>query len=148
MPFLLDEFNEMYNSDNYYFYSKHRSKVNKVASVWLIDLKEEFSLCEDAIKKRYLQDDFKSDNKRFAYNLKRTSNKLAILGESNSNAKHYGLIIAKFNNDIEKRIWHGYPADYIANQQDKPNDSILKEMIKKKLITPREMNKIKRGLKI
>ena len=148
MPFIVSQPEKLSNSDDHYCFSpKHRSKSNPNASVWIISLQEEFHLCDDAIfKSKYVQP--YSNSKKFAYNLKRESNKLKQLGVSNSNTKDYGLIISKFINDMNLKEWHGYPADYIANTQDKPDDAILLKMKINGLITAREMMRIKRGIKI
>jgi len=37
------------------------------------------------------------------------------------------LFIAKFVDGAHSNIWHGYPADYVANNQDKPDRRVLQE---------------------
>lgn len=146
MSFLLDNTEKMYNSDNYLFYSKHRSTSNNNASRWVIEMNEELLMCENAIKKGYIQPH--SPVKKFAYNLIRESHHLKIIGVSATKNQNINLKIAKFNNDVSNNMWHGYPANHIANNQDKPIDSILSEMVKNGLITKQEMRRIKKGLKI
>jgi len=55
--------------------------------------------------------------------------------------------IAKFVDSNEDGIWHGYPADYQRNPQDRPDISILKRWMEQDIISVPTMRKIRGGQK-
>ena len=67
-----------------------------------------------------------------------------ILGRNNVNPE---LIIAKFVNSTPT-IWHGYPADYVQKNQDRPTLDVLNKMYSNGLISAKEMKRISKGQKI
>ena len=125
---------------NYYFSPKHRGQSTRAAriSTWKCSIKEEYDLMNDSINKMF----YVQDNNLFhSYNLIKG---LPILGENDIHPK---LRIAKFVESVPN-LWHGYPADHISNNQDRPETTILAEMNKIGLITPSLMRKISKGQKI
>ena len=52
------------------------------------------------------------------------------------------LFIAKFIDGSATSQWHGYPADYLAHQQDVPDPGILLEWCALRHINPAKMRKI------
>ena len=69
---------------------------------------------------------------------------LPILGVNNVNPE---LKIAKFVHSTPT-IWHGYPADYIQKNQDRPTLDVLMKMHSNGLITAKEMKRISKGQKV
>lgn len=55
------------------------------------------------------------------------------------------LFIAKFIDSNKNGIWHGYPANYIANQQDTPSLEILLDWTEKKYINMAKLRKINKN---
>lgn len=137
MSFTIDGIEILYNGEEYKFVKKHRLIGNPNASVWSCSFVEEFDLVEDGLKKRYTEE----KNTPQAYNLKKT---LCVIGSNDINPK---LKIAKFVNSSPK-LWHGYPADHVKNNQDRPTLDVLNRMHSNGLISAKQMRKISRGQKI
>lgn len=55
------------------------------------------------------------------------------------------LFIAKFIDSNQNGLWHGYPANYIINQQDTPPEEILLDWVDKKYINMAKLRKINRN---
>ena len=137
MSFIIDGKEPLYNGEDYVFIKKHRTFGNPNASVWTCTLKEEFDLAEDGLKSQYIEN--KKDLQ--AYNLKKG---LLILGRNNINPE---LRIAKFINSTPT-VWHGYPADYVQKNQDRPTLDVLNKMYSNGLISAKEMKRISKGQKV
>ena len=137
MAFIVDGKEVLFNGEDYIFIKKHRASGNANASVWICSLREEFNLVEDGLKNQYTE-----RQKCFqAYNLKKG---LPVLGTNNVNSE---LKIAKFVNSTPT-IWHGYPADHIQKNQDRPTLDVLSKMHLNDLISAKEMKRISKGQKV
>lgn len=55
------------------------------------------------------------------------------------------VFIAKFVHDENSSEWHGYPADYRNNQQDIPEEKILKKWLLEERLLPAKIRKIAKG---
>lgn len=137
MAFIVDGIELLHNGEKYTFIKKHRVSGNPNASVWTCSCQEEFNLVDEGLKKGYTETRVITQ----AYNLQKG---LHIIGRNNVNTN---LKIAKFVNSSPK-LWHGYPADHIKNNQDRPTLDILKKMCTDDLISVKQMRKISRGQKI
>jgi hypothetical protein len=140
MAFIIDGTEMLSNGEYYKFLRKHRiGTAYKKASQWIIQLKEEYRLCDEAL----YNDQYKQDN-YIAYNLKKDGSKFVCLGKSK---RGLNLYIGKFVNTVPN-LWHGYPADYISNNQDKPKMKVLEALKNKGIITPQDMRRISKGQKL
>ena len=137
MSFIIDGKEPLYNGEEYCFIKKHRTLGNPNASVWTCTLREEFDLADNGLKNDYTE----SKKVLQAYNLKKG---LPALGKNNVNPE---LRIAKFVNTTPA-VWHGYPADHVQKNQDRPTLDVLKKMLSNDLISAKEMKKISKGQKI
>jgi hypothetical protein len=69
-------------------------------------------------------------------------NGLEILG---NNSFHIPLKLAKFVDSANTNIWHGYPADYVRNEQDRPGIVILQDWRIRGIIEKHHVVKIRKG---
>lgn len=122
---------------NYFFHTKHRGKPVDNISCWSIDCKKEFDLAENCVEKDYIE----QRTIETGFGLLKEKNNLCVLGE---NIRVQELKLAKFVHS-QPLEWHGYPADYVANQQDKPNNQTLKKLHNDDLLTKKEMRLITKG---
>lgn len=69
---------------------------------------------------------------------------VAYLGitRSSGGAQQEPLFIAKFLDSSQNNKWHGYPADYVKNNQDKPPSLVLKAWADAQHFSPATISKI------
>ena len=133
------KFNEPYeiSTKQYYLFNpKHRNSSNPNASTWDITFEEEFFLADEGITF------FKND--KTAFNVKKEYNRLEVLGFSPRKLK---LFLAKFVMSFPDN-WHGYPANHVSNNQDKPDQATLKQMVKTNKLSKKEVRCIGRGQRL
>ena len=137
MSFKTDGLEILYNGEQYKFVKKHRIFNNSDASIWTCSFLDEFDLVNKSLQCQYIE------NKKVpqTFNLKKG---LPVLGKNNINSE---LKLAKFINSTQK-LWHGYPADHVKNNQDRPTLDILTKMHTNGLITTKQMRKISKGQKV
>lgn len=74
---------------------------------------------------------------------------VSVLGETiqvvGHNCDNDELKIAKFVDANANMLWHGYPADYMRNSQDRPATNILRDWVQKGYISKAKMSKIRLG---
>lgn len=87
---------------------------------------------------------WKDEDDKKCFGIKNSGTTLSVIGRCKD--RIIDLKIAKFVSD-HQFIWHGYPANYRTNQQDKPSTSILKKWVDEDFITKSKMGKITRGQK-
>lgn len=136
MKYKFNEPYELTTKQLYLFNPKHRNSSNPNASTWNITFEEEFDLADEGICS------FKYA--KTAFNVKKEFNRLKVLGFS---PRKVQLILAKFVMSFTDN-WHGYPADYVSNNQDKPKQSTLKQMVESNKISKKEMRCIGKGQKL
>ena len=56
------------------------------------------------------------------------------------------LIVAKFVSSNGDNVWHGYPADYVRNSQDRPSMGVLTDWRGKGIIEKHQVLKIRKGI--
>ena len=78
------------------------------------------------------------------YSDSKNENNIDVNQKQNINSE---LKLAKFINSTQK-LWHGYPADHVKNNQDRPTLDILTKMHTNGLITTKQMRKISKGQKV
>jgi len=69
-------------------------------------------------------------------------NSLRVIG---NNSQNLPLKLAKFIDSTETNVWHGYPADYVRNCQDRPGMPILQDWRIKGIIEKHHIVKIRKG---
>lgn len=116
--------------------SKHRGH-NKNKSNWSIKMPIEVSLFKSALKKGY-----EDKTKYTAWNLYIVNEEISEVGYTVDKER---VKIAKFVDSNHNEIWHGYPANYIKNNQDIPSVSVLNLWYNEKIITLATMRKIRGG---
>lgn len=140
MAFNINSIQKLHNQEDYLFHHKHRIIGNANASVWCIDYQVEYNLADTSITNNYLE----TRNTLTAFNVLKVQNTLQIIGH---NARNNPCYIAKFVKSNPNQ-WHGYPGDYIANNQDKPSQVTLTKFLQANIISKKEMRHISRGQKL
>jgi hypothetical protein len=77
-----------------------------------------------------------------AWGIMYLDNTLLVVGVSSLNDS---LKLAKFVDSSANGLWHGYPADYVRNYQDRPGMIILKDWRIRGIIEKHQMIKIRKG---
>lgn len=115
---------------------KHRGH-NKDKSHWSIKMPREIALFRSALKEGY------EDKADFtAWNLNIVNGEVCIIGFTVDEKE---LKIAKFVDSNHNEQWHGYPANYIKNSQDRPSSKVLELWNNAGFISTATMKKIKGG---
>ncbi len=115
---------------------KHRGH-NKKKSYWSIKLPREIALFRSALKDGY------EDKANFtAWNLNIVNEDVCLVGYT---VEKKELKIAKFVDSNHNEKWHGYPANYIKNSQDRPSSKVLELWNNAGFISTATMKKIKGG---
>lgn len=96
-------------------------------------MQDEIQLCISMIQRNQICP------KGYGYEIKLSNNNLDVIGY---NQKQPKLYIGKFTQSNNE--WHGYPADYQNNIQDKPHDSVLQTM-KTNGLSKNDITRIKKG---
>lgn len=145
MSYTINGQQQLSNKQLYIFIEKHRSYKYKKASKWIITLANEFSMADQSINFNFVEAINKNGSTNYqSFNVIRTNNKIQNVGISKEGNV---LIIGKFVN-TSPNLWHGYPADYLKNIQDKPSQKTLKSMLNKNMLDASEISKIARGKRI
>ena len=115
---------------------KHRGR-NAEKSHWIIKMPKEVALFRDALKLGY------EDKENYtAWNLLVVDSEVCVVGES---TEEINLKIAKFVDSNKNEQWHGYPANYMKNNQDIPPANVLRQWYDANIISGATMKKIKGG---
>ncbi|MBP6038834.1 MAG: hypothetical protein KA523_01405 [Flavobacterium sp.] len=122
-------------TSNYIISSQHRRRGNMNKSIWLIDFNEEVNCFIESITNNW-------KNGLEAWGLRYVNTNLNVVGLSSMNDE---LKLAKFVDGNNTNVWHGYPANHMANSQDRPTTEILKNWVNDGYITKAKMNKIRQG---
>ena len=114
---------------------KHRGR-NKKKSYWSIPMPKEVSLFRDALRLG-----FEDKDNYTAWNLYIKDGEVCMVGYSVDRKE---LKIGKFVDSNKNEKWHGYPSNYMKNNQDIPPASVLLSWLKAGYITTATMKKNKR----
>lgn len=126
--------NSTYNVGNgvsYIISAAHRRKSSK-KSRWTISTNEEFACFSNSITNTWKQN-------FSAWGLHIVNSTPDILGKG---VNKEDLKVAKFVDGNKNNIWHGYPANILANKQDIPPTSILLLWEKLNYINKSDIRKI------
>ena len=140
MNYKLDYQNKIKITDDreviYTISKKHRGR-NPDKSHWIIKMPKEVALFRDALRLGY------EDKANFtAWNFLIVDGEICAIGKSVDDLE---LKMAKFVDSNKNEQWHGYPANYMKNNQDIPPASLLLSWQKAGFITTATMKKIKGG---
>ena len=136
MKYRFNEPYELSTKQYYIFNPKHRNSSNPNASTWDVSFEEEFSIADEGI--------ILFKHEKTAFNVKKELNRLKVLGFSPRKVK---LFLAKFVMSFSDN-WHGYPANHVSNNQDKPDQATLKQMVEANKLSKKEMRCIGKGQKL
>ena len=140
MAFKLNGEEPIFDVYMYKFIQKHRSPGPRDASKWKVDFRTEFDLAEESRNSNFMEEGCD----KYSWNVKRSSDKLEVIGRQNSNDE----IIARFDLDKNSRVMHGYPIDYVTKSANKPGNEVLKQMRLKEKISKRELRIIMQGKRV
>lgn len=118
-----------------YMISKKHRDESPQKSKWIIPINIEINLFEQAIR-------LGNEKNYTAWNLFKCNNAISVIGISQDGQE---LKLAKFVDGNKNDRWHGYPANYLRNNQDIPPSNVLDLWVNNKFITPATMAKIRRG---
>jgi len=122
-------------SDKKYLISPAHRRNQRNKSQWVIDMETEVLCFVDSQLKLWVEDSC-------SWGIIKNGNSLQVLGV---NTVQEDLKLAKFVSKNNNNIWHGYPADYCRNTQDRPHMDILKKWREERLIEKHQIVKIKQG---
>jgi hypothetical protein len=122
-----------YNDCTYIFSDQHRNLQNRNKSEWKISQDEEFNSFILMCDENWIFNEYKG------WSLHRINSSNEKLGKNRSRE---WVKIAKFVDSTKNSEWHGYPVDYRESIHDKPPTKILKEWVKKGIISKSQMGKI------
>lgn len=123
-------------STTYTSISQHRIGGYRNKSFWTISLQEEVECFKNMYLRKWMIE-FKGWSV-----LQATDNRLKELGKSKNGEI---LKLSKFVDSNQNNSWHGYPADYQRNIQDRPPISILEKWFKNSIIEKHQISKILQG---
>lgn len=137
MPFQADKEISLtdFPSSKYIISSQHRKTGNPNKSIWIISFNDEVECFLQTLEKNW-----KQHNE--GWGIKVLNDALQVIGNSVSKDE---LKIAKFVDGSNTDVWHGYPADYMRNSQDRPTTEILTVWVNSGYITKSKMSKIRKG---
>jgi len=118
----------------YFVSSAHRRK-QKHKSRWTVTVDHEVECFINSQENSWIED-------FVGWGLIPNGNSLLVLGQ---NSQKEELKIAKFVAKNDDRVWHGYPADYCRNIQDRPGMSILSDWRTAGHIEKHHIIKIRQG---
>lgn len=118
----------------YKIHPHHRQTGLPNKSTWSISYQEEINCFVFTYNSNYIEINF-----GFGFLLNNTR-KLEVIGTSINDKK---LKFAKFVDGNNNHRWHGYPADYINNKQDKPSEELLLLWKNSGIITKPQFKRVK-----
>lgn len=136
MPYELDTDIDLAprTTEKYYISSAHR-RVQRNKSHWTVTIDQEVDCFVLSQTSNWIEN-------IVCWGLISNGNNLLVLG---LNSQREELKIAKFVAKNNYRVWHGYPADYCRNDQDRPGIRILQDWRTKRHIEKHHIIKIRRG---
>ncbi|MBN3897636.1 MAG: hypothetical protein V7L14_23970 [Nostoc sp.] len=114
----------------------HRRSGNPNKSIWTITQDEEITCFQLALSKGWLEE-------KTGWGIKQ--NQIGKLEQIGLSPLQEPLKIAKFRDDSQTKEWHGHPADYQNNQQDRPSTKILQIWRNDGIIAKHHITKIRSG---
>jgi hypothetical protein len=121
-------------SKKYYVSSAHR-RIQKDKSRWTVAVDLEVECFVGSQLNGWIED-------VTSWGIMQKGNNLMVLGE---NSQKELLKIAKFISKNGNNVWHGYPADFRRNGQDRPGMTILQNWRTSKVIEKHHILKIRQG---
>lgn len=118
----------------YYVSSAHR-RLQRNKSRWTVTIDQEVECFISSQANSWIEG-------VFCWGLIPNGNNLLILGQNSQNEE---LKIAKFVAKNNDGVWHGYPADYCRNIQDRPGMPILSNWRTNGHIEKHHIIKIRQG---
>ena len=118
----------------YYISSAHR-RVQRNKSRWTTTLEQEVECFVSSQINNWVEE-------ICSWGIVQNGNSLLILGQ---NPQNESLKIAKFVAKNNDNVWHGYPADFCRNIQDRPSITILQNWRTNGHIEKHHITKIRQG---
>lgn len=138
MTYKLDEEIILSPLPNYYASSAHRKSLAS-KSYWTVTIDEEVTCFIESQKKGWI-----TTTICWGFISNTPKKEFLVLGLNKYNEE---LKIAKYVAKSSGGVWHGYPADYRRNTQDRPEMDILMDWKTKGHIEKHYINKIRQGKK-
>jgi hypothetical protein len=136
VQFVLDkEIDLTPQTDKKYICSSAHRRKQPDKSRWTITIDQEVGCFVSSVTFKWIETSM-------AWGLISHGNVLLILG---INSQGVSLKVAKFVDSNGNNLWHGYPADYVRNYQDRPGVAILKDWRTKGMIEKHHIIKIRQG---
>ena len=118
-----------------YFVSSAHRRVQKNKSRWTLDINQEVDCFVTSQTNNWIEG-------IAAWGMVKNGNALVVIG---INPQDEPLKIAKFVAKNNDGLWHGYPADFCRNPQDRPGVTILQVWRTRGYIEKHHIIKIRQG---
>ena len=136
MPYLTDtELDLTPKTLKKYFVSSAHRRYQKDKSRWTISIDNEIECFVNSQTSNWIED-------LVSWGVFQQGNNLLNIGV---NPQRLPLKIAKFVDCSGDDIWHGYPADYARNYQDRPGMLVLQNWRERGIIEKHHIIKIRQG---
>ena len=113
----------------------HRDNTH-VKSQWTITVDEEVLCFRLTCERTWFLDDR-------GWGLHLTDGKAQYLGVGLD--RNQRLFVARFEGDLPKQYWHGYPADHVRRADDIPAEAVAGEWIAEGYLPPSKVRKLLKG---
>lgn len=122
-------------------YHRDKTRLNE-KSKWIIDEASEIDCFVTSIS----NPDWVNENTCWGVKTIKEADQVKI-DKLGTGTKGDNLFFAKFIDGSKDNKWHGYPADYMNNNQDRPSTNFLRSLFGNKFLTKPQVSKIKKGKK-
>jgi len=123
-----------------YIWNMQHRNGNPNKSQWIINHNQEIHVFEYSYGANWIS---RKQNKKFSWGLNLINEVPSVLGETAKNCELplQFVRIAKFVEGTQ--TWHGYPANYRCNSQDRPDPKILENWYTRGYIRKDEIKKVR-----
>ncbi|PJO43372.1 hypothetical protein [Lysinibacillus xylanilyticus] len=123
-----------------YLLSNHHRDGNRAKSMWLIDQQEELNIFRKMLNEGWYEE-FEG------WSLYTVNNGNELVGNSKFDPEirsRRNLKVAMFEDGNKNSKWHGYPADYL-NEQDRPSSKVFDMWVNNGIISKSSKRRFQRG---
>jgi hypothetical protein len=127
--------NEIAPGFMYQHHPHHRNGIHG-KSQWRIPELDERNAFDQARNRNWLTD-------ACGWGLHTPNGIVSYLGVDQDHGRQ--LFVAKFIVSDAPAVWHGYPADHQRNPQDIPDNDVLRDWMRSRILTDAKVRKLMRG---